>query len=158
MPTAAASLLGSKSSSLTLTDAEHSQVAPIRYCVQPEAALGTPWPPRYAGYASRVGVLTADDGHTVSVDSQHKLTEYARRRAGAALQTAGIATDWRTASTGALLATYLDHHRTTKSKTPAQLCACGCGQPVKRGRRGPRPKWHSDAYRKRATRAGPRRS
>lgn len=31
---------------------------------------------------------------------------------------------------------------------------CACGQPIARGRRGPASKWHIDACRKRAERAG----
>jgi hypothetical protein len=66
--------------------------------------------------------------------------QYARRRAGATLQAAGIVENWRNTSTEALLATYLDRQHTPTPPTP-QLCACGCGQPVKQGRRGPPAKW-----------------
>jgi hypothetical protein len=96
-------------------------------------------------------VKRARAGQNISADSQHNLMQYARRRAGVTLQAAGIVENWRNTSTEAMLATYLDWQHTPTPPTP-QLCACGCGQPVKQGRRGPPAKWHSDACRKRAAR------
>jgi hypothetical protein len=82
-----------------------------------------------------------------------KLTEYAIKHARAQLRAAGIRppTDHE-----ALLAAYLD--RQTEPDPEPHLCACGCGRPVRRGRRGPAAKWHSDACRKRAARHNASRS
>jgi hypothetical protein len=52
----------------------------------------------------------------------------------------------------ALLAASID--RQSDPAADPCLCACGCGQPARRGRRGPASKWHSDACRKRRRHAG----
>jgi hypothetical protein len=94
-------------------------------------------------------VERARAGQPIGKTARGLLTDHAIKHARAELQAAGIP---RPSDHEALLATYLNHQQNAPGPAP-RLCACGCGQPVKHGRRGPAGKWHSDACRKRATRA-----
>ena len=99
-----------------------------------------------AGVSERT-VKRAYAGQTVRKDTRAKLTAYAIKHARRQLRAAGIRPP---TDPEALLATY---HNRRNARTPEPgPCACGCGRPVKRVRRGPAAKWHSDACRKRAAR------
>jgi hypothetical protein len=93
-------------------------------------------------------VKRARAGRTISKTARAKLTDHAARHARSQLRAAGR---WPPNAREALLVTYLDRHSAPEASSP-KLCACGCGQPIRRGRRGPASKWHSDACRKRGAR------
>ena len=99
-----------------------------------------------AGVSERT-VKRARAGQSIGGTVRAKLTEHAVRHAGAWLRAKGIRSP---AGPESLLAIYLG--RQNPPVYEPRLCACGCGRPVKRGRRGPAAKWHSDACRKRAAR------
>jgi hypothetical protein len=100
---------------------------------------------------ARVGKLTGTTKRAVA--TRKNIADYLHKYTGAQLRAAGIRppTDHE-----ALLAAYLN--RDAARDPEPQLCACGCGQPVRRGLRGPAAKWHSDACRKRAARNNAGRS
>lgn len=102
-----------------------------------------------AGISERT-VKRAHAGQTVHKDTRAKLTAYAIKHARVQLRGAGIRPP---IDPEALLAAYLDRQPgRADAGEPELLCACGCGRPVKRGRRGPPSKWYSEACRKRAAR------
>jgi len=99
-----------------------------------------------AGVSERT-VKRARAGQRVGTDARERLTNHVIRHARAQLRAASTrpSTDPE-----AILATY--HDRPNAPTPEPGLCACGSGQPIKRGRRGPASKWHTDACRKRAAR------
>ena len=104
-----------------------------------------------AGVSART-VKRSRAGQPVGKTAKAKLTDQALRHARAELRKHAIP---RPTDHEAPLAIYLE--RQTAPKPQPRLCACGCGQPVRRRRRGPAGKWHSDACRKRAARTQLRR-
>ncbi|MGZ4804660.1 MAG: hypothetical protein ACXV9P_18820, partial [Acidimicrobiia bacterium] len=106
------------------------------------------------GGVSERTVKRARAGQRVGKDARERLTNHAIRHARAQLRAASTRPP---TDPEARLAT--DHDRPSAPTPEPGLCACGCGHPIKRGRRGPASKWHSDACRKRSARrhAGDRR-
>lgn len=127
-------------------------------------------PVKQAAAATGLGERTIKQARAAgNVDpaTRAKLTEHAACHARQQLQAAGIKPPH---DDHAALAAYHDHHKDATGphdRRPfadlviehartliAQAPTCpGCGRPIiKPGRRGPRPKWHSDRCRKRARR------
>jgi hypothetical protein len=100
-----------------------------------------------AGVSERT-VKRARAGQPIGRNVRSKLTAYAIQHARVELRSAGIRppTDHE-----ALFAACLDRRRPAAPEP--QLCACGCGRPIRRGQRGPASKWHSDTCRKRVARS-----
>jgi hypothetical protein len=108
-----------------------------------------------AAHVSHHTLTRARQGHPIRQDARQRLTDHASRTALQALRAAGITPP---VEPEARLATHLAHGTGTGAganteHSPAQLCE-GCGKPIEPNphRRGPAPRHHGPACRKRAAR------
>jgi hypothetical protein len=130
-----------------LTEYRDPEQDPFKYLVVPIIRELTVAEVAAGADVSNRTVRRARAGQSIGKTARAKLSAYAIRHARVQLRKAGIRPP---ADPEALLAASVD--RQSGPAPEPQLCACGCGQPIKRGRRGPASKWHSDACRKRAAR------
>jgi hypothetical protein len=130
-----------------LTEYRDPEQDPFKYLVVPVIRELTVAELAAGADVSNRTVRRARAGQSIGKTARAKLSAYAIRHARVQLRKAGIRPP---ADPEALLAASVD--RQSGPAPEPQLCACGCGQPIKRGRRGPASKWHSDACRKRAAR------